>query len=338
MSTEHVGNTEGQSPGPPVRRHNKRFVLVAVATSLALVIALAVGFALSSTSSHAGQVNCASNPHLCGFPDATNTGVPKGMTLQNVPGQVSSGPGWHYDPRGWVEVDGNGADLKGLNIPYNLDITASNVTIQDDMIVNGGPNAFGISVRHTSNVTIEDSTISGLNTGTGRVATGVKDIYADSTGLTVLRDNISEFETGVQLEAGTVQNCYIHNAGFIAGDHTNGITSNGGGTGLLTVQHNTILIKRSQTDAVGLFEDFGVQQNRVITDNLLAGGSYSLYGGANPGGTATSNITVTNNVFSTIYYPKGGAFGPITYFNSGGTGNNWSANAWDVTGQAVPSP
>ncbi len=32
----------------------------------------------------------------------------------------------------------------------------------------------------------------------------------------------------------------------------------------------------SQTDAIGLFEDFGVQANRIIRGNLLAGGSYTL--------------------------------------------------------------
>ena len=87
----------------------------------------------------------------------------------------------------------------------------------------------------------------------------------------------SEFETGVRLETGLVEDNYIHEPGYIAGDHTNGVMSNGGVTRLLIVNHNTILIDRGQTDAVGLFEDYGVQQNRRITDNLLAGGSYAIY-------------------------------------------------------------
>src|ERR1700746_3940916 len=100
--------------------------------------------------------NCSSAPHLCGFPDATNSGVPASMRakLRSVPGQVSSGPGWHYDPSGSVEVDGNGAVLKGLSIPYNVDVTASNVTIEDDVIVNSGE-SFGVSVRHSHNVTVK---------------------------------------------------------------------------------------------------------------------------------------------------------------------------------------
>src|SRR6185437_14616474 len=68
--------------------------------------------------------NCSNAPHLCGFPDATNSGVPAKMQkkLLTVPGQVSSGPGWQFNPGGWVEVSGNGAVLKGLNIPYNVDV------------------------------------------------------------------------------------------------------------------------------------------------------------------------------------------------------------------------
>ncbi len=42
--------------------------------------------------------NCGPSPHRCGYPDATNTGVPKGMALRSVPGQVSSGPGWSRTP------------------------------------------------------------------------------------------------------------------------------------------------------------------------------------------------------------------------------------------------
>jgi hypothetical protein len=304
-------------------------MLLAIAVVAAVGLALLIFAIIQAVSSHAATVNCVANPSGCGFPAASNTGVPKGVTLKKVPSQVSSGPGWHYDTRGWVEVDGNGAVLSGLYIPYNLDISASNVTIKNTQVLTGGGNSFGISVRHTSNVTIEDSTISGLNAGTGRVLTGIKDVYADSTGLA---------ESAVQLEAGLVQDNYIHNTGFIAGDHTNGVTSNGGNTGLLTIQHNTILVDRGQTDAIGLFEDFGIQSNRVITGNLLAGGAYALYAGQNQGGLQTTNITVTNNRFATNLYPKSGAFGAFTAYSSTGSGNTWSGNIWDSTGLAVPAP
>ena len=272
-----------------------------------------------------------------GFPDASNTGVPTGTKLLTVPGQISSGPGWHYDSRGFVQVDGNGAVLSGLYIPYNLNIIASNVTIKDVQVVTGGANVYGISLRHTANVTIENCTISGINATSGRSAAGIKDIYADSTGMSVLRNNISLGENGVQLEAGTVQDNYIHDPGFITGDHTNGVTSNGGGTALLTISHNTILISRSQTDAIGLFEDFGIQTNRVISSNLLAGGGYAIYAGQNTGGAPTTGIVITGNVISSIYYPGGGYYGPIAHFNPAGRGDIWSRNTWIATKRLIAS-
>jgi len=163
---------------------------------------------------------------------------------------------------------------------------------------------------------------------------GVKDIYGTSTGTTVLRDNISMMETGVQIETGLVKGNYIHNAGYIPGDHTNGVTSNGGGALRLTITHNTILIDRGQTDAIGLFEDFGIQRNRVITDNFLAGGGYTIYGGQKPGGPPTSHIVIRGNKISSIYYPRGGYFGCMAYFNPRGRGNIWSRNIWNETRSA----
>jgi hypothetical protein len=313
--------------------------LAGAAGAATLAAGLAVAFsgaASAATAAPQAATSCAATPSSCGYPDASTTGVPAGTTLRTVPGQVSSGTGWHYDPRGWVAVDGAGAVLSGLNIPYNINVTAPNVTIKDTRVtVSGQP---GISIRHAANATIEDSAITGVNATTGRMLAGVKDMYGDAAGLAVLRDNISWAETGVQLESGLVQDTYIHNTGYLPGDHVNGVTSNGGFTALLTITHNTIFIDRSQTDAIGLFDDFGVQTNRVITGNLLAGGGYPIYGGQNPGTASPTHIQVTGNKIATIYYPKGGAYGPATAYNRTGTANTWTANTWDTTGQAILAP
>ncbi len=269
--------------------------------------------------------------HQSGFPDASDAGVPVGKTLRTVPKQVSSGPGWKFDHRGFVQVYGKGAVLDGLYIPYNVDVAASDVTISDVRVVTGGRSTFGISLRHTHDVTIEDSTISGVNTGSGRVMAGIKDIFGDSTGLRVLDNNISKFETGIQLEIGYVAGNYIHDPGFIVGDHTNGIMSNGGNTGRLTITHNTVLINRGQTDAIGLFEDFGVQQNRRITNNLLAGGGYAIYAGQKRGGPPTSDIVISGNQISTMYYARGGYYGCAAHFYTGGSDNIWSGNRRNST-------
>jgi hypothetical protein len=116
----------------------------------------------------AGLTNCAAKPSACSYPDATNTGVPAGTTLKSVPSQVTSGPGWSYNATTKaVVVSVNGTVLSGLNIPSNLTINASNVTVKNVQVVTGG--TFGISLTHTTGVTIENSTISGQNATTGRV-------------------------------------------------------------------------------------------------------------------------------------------------------------------------
>ena len=139
------------------------------------------GAASAATAPPQAVTSCAAVPSSCGYPDATNTGVPAGMALKTVPGQVSSGTGWHFDSRGWVQVDGAGAVLSGLNIPYNINVTAPNVTIKDVQVTTSGQP--GISLRHTAGATVEDSTITGVNATTGRMLAGVKDMYGDSTGL-----------------------------------------------------------------------------------------------------------------------------------------------------------
>jgi hypothetical protein len=281
--------------------------------------------------------NCSNAPHLCGFPDATNSGVPAKMQkkLLNVPGQVSSGPGWQFNPGGWVEVSGNGAVLKGLNIPYNVDVTASNVTIEDDVIVNTGDD-FGVSIRHSHNVTVKDCAISSPYADSRRLMVGVKDVYGDATGIKVIGNNIWHTATGVQIGAGVIASNYIHSMGFKSGDHVNGITVNGSTTPL-TIRHNTVFVNLDQTDAISLFQDFGVEANKLIKDNLVAGGGYSIYGGAKSGGPQSYNIRIIGNRFSRKYYSNGGQFGPAAYFDSG-RGNVWSGNIWDGTEAAVSSP
>jgi hypothetical protein len=190
-----------------------------------------------------------------------------------------------------------------------------------------------VALRHTANVIVQDSEIySPTATGPQRLLVGIKDIFGDSTGLQVLRNEIFHASTGVQVDSGLLEGNYIHDPGFTTGDHLNGTTSNGG-TRALTIRHNTVFNPHDQTDAISLFQDFGNQGNRTIEDNLVAGGGYSVYGG---GGAQTSfNIHIVNNRFARLYYPNGGFFGPVAAFQTGGTGNVWSGNIWDDTGSPV---
>ena len=284
------------------------------------------------------HLNCAAAPSQCGYPDATNTGFPAhslaGVPLRAVPGQVSSGPGWHYDSRGWVEVTGNGANLTYLSIPYNVDITASNVTLNHDHIVTSG--TFGVSLRHTAGVTVENSTVSGTNATSGRVNAAVTDVYGDSTAMTVKNDNISDFRIAVNMgNGGLALGNYIHDPGYIAGDHTDGIMA-GGSTVPTTINDNTVFISLGQTDAVTLDASGPGQQvaNQTVEGNFLAGGDYAIYASAG-NNAATSNIHIENNRFGQQYFTHSGQFGADAYYNNTDPGNVWTGNIWDTTGQPV---
>jgi hypothetical protein len=321
----------------PSTRRSRAAAVLGVA-ALAAVSALAVG-GTAGRADAAVATNCAAKPSSCGYPDATNTGVPAGTTLKAVPSQVTSGPGWSYNAStNTVTVTAKGTVLSGLAITGTLQISASNVTVKNVQVTSGGN--FGISLAHTTGVTIQNSTISGQNSTTGRVSYAIDDVYGDSSGMIIKANNISNFRTAVQVSTGQVDSNYIHDPGFVAGDHTNGIYVNGG-TQSLMIWNNTIFDSMGQTDAINL--DAGTPgpsapvANKTVSDNLLAGGSYTIYGGA-ASGSPTSNIVVQDNRFGQLYYAKSGLYGPAYYFAAAGTGNKWSMNIWDTTGQTVPAP
>ena len=283
--------------------------------------------------------NCGPSPHACGYPDATNTGVPKGMALKSVPGQVSSGPGWSWSDGG-VNITAARTVFEGFAVKGAINVMASGVTVKNVSISNFGDDIGGDGVNLVNNpddVTIEHTDISSPygTHGFKGIFAGIKDIQGNAHGTRVLANNIADASTGVQIYAGLIRDNYIHDVSFAdSGSHLNGTTSNGS-TVPLRIVHNTVFNPNDQTDAISLFEDFGVEANVVINNNLVAGGGYAIYGGQNPGGPRAYNIRITNNRFSTIYYPQCGSFGYIAAFDASGPGNVWSGNVWDNTGAPV---
>jgi hypothetical protein len=288
--------------------------------------------------------------HNCGFPDTTDTGVPAGTALTQVPGQESSGPGWSFSNENGLVVTGSGTVINGLDIDGGIEIEASNVTIENSVITETG-DWWGIGLYHSDNVTIQHCDISSpYATGPNRLQEGIKDVYGDTTGSRILDNNIWHASTAIQVANGLMQGNYIHDFGFSDtggdDDHLNGISVGGGDLSTLLIKDNTIINNYNQTDAIALFQDFGTEENKTITGNLVAGGSYTIYGGGpNEACTAfngtsgcygpSSNIVITNNVFATLYFSAGGTFGPVSAFNPSGSGNVWSGNVWAGTNQAV---
>jgi hypothetical protein len=334
---DHPASNEPSSTGrrpDDRRRRRRRHVTIAVsAAAIVAVGGVAVALGTNLSPGHAGvSLNCAAKPSACGYPDATNTGVPAGTTLKTVPGDVSSGPGWSYSAAtGTTTVTGKGAVLNGLSMTGNLDVKATGVTISNDKVITDG--TYGISLRHASGVTISNSDISGQNATSGRVNYAIDDIYGDSTGLVIKNSDISDWRVGFNGDAGQLTGNYIHDPGFISGDHTDGIYDPEGTT-QLTLSDNTILNSLGQTCAIIVQTATGVPvSNLTVTGNFLGGGGYAIYaGGAQNDST---NMKFSNNRFSQQYFAKSGQFGPVAQYQAAGSGNTWTGNIWDTTGATV---
>jgi len=111
--------------------------------SLAAGLLLCLGFADSASAA------CLPQPSACGYPDATNTGVPPGTALT---------------PSGSQTVTTNGAVLNGLDITGTVTVAADNVTIENSRITktSGGSGSYVVILNNgADNFTIRDTEISG---------------------------------------------------------------------------------------------------------------------------------------------------------------------------------
>ena len=223
--------------------------------------------------------NCGSNPGSCGLPDASNTGVPAGTKLTTVDGDM--------------EVRSAGTVISNKNIKGCITVLAPNVTIKDTKI--SCPGYYGVlfdSSTKGSGLLIEDVEIDCLDTNTTGVA---------SHGLTARRLNIHGCENGFSIDnTSTVEDSYMHDFYQGATGHADGIQLEGGAD--ITITHNTIL------DLIGtsaIISDPSRNSNVLVSGNLMAGGSYTLYCPRD----SSTNYRVIGNRFSKMYYPKGGQYG-----------------------------
>lgn len=123
----------------------------------------------TTTTVPSGQtLNCAPSPHLCGFPDATNTGPRAGATLIQVPGQFTDGAvcgaacgtnhNWTYSGGDLLVTGDVGDTTHGIELAsggcahaVNVSATVTNLKI-DGCHAGGGHGAFesqDVSNSHT---------------------------------------------------------------------------------------------------------------------------------------------------------------------------------------------
>jgi hypothetical protein len=225
--------------------------------------------------------------------------------------------------------------IEGLDLHGDIVVLAANVTIRNCRITGAGDWAILQRMEAGSGgLTVEDTEISG---GGGRpLEFGILN-YAGM--LTVRRVDVHTMMSAVQTPQGLIEDSYFHAPKDFPGAHVTLVASGSGPRpGMsLTIRHNAILNPVGQTAAVALYQDFGLNHDVLVQGNLLAGGGYTIYGGAGRHGTP-HHIRFVGNVFSRRYFAKGGAFGWGTTWDGSGRGNRWSGNVWEKTGKPVPAP
>ena len=266
------------------------------------------------------KTNCIDTPSACGYPDATNTGVPAGTALTQRSGEVT--------------VTSAGTTVKDLAVSGEILVDADNTTLEDDEIsVSAGSGNRGIYIAPgVTGTVIDHVTCHGEGSGTQYCAFN-KD---SSTKI----EHSYFYNCGECLNGpGTITESFFDVTAVISGEHYEDIYY-GGGEGPLIVEHDTLLNPQGQTATVFASNDFGDQTTLTISDNLLAGGGYTIYGGAScttsECGAVKGPVTVTDNRFSNKYYPESGYYGVGAYFNAAVT--TWSGNFWDNTLKTVPEP
>jgi hypothetical protein len=255
------------------------------------------------------------------WPGAATTGVPSGTRLE-----VRTGT---------IKITKDGSVVEGLELHGDIVVLAKNVTIRNCRVIGAGDWAILQRMEAGSGgLTVEDTEISG---GGGRpLEFGILN-YAGM--LTVRRVDVHAMMSAVQTPQGLVEESYFHDPKDFPGAHVTLVASGSGPRpGMsLTIRHNAILNPGGQTAAVALYQDFGLNHDVLVQGNLLAGGGYTIYGGAGKYGTP-HHIRFIGNVFSRRYFPKGGAFGWGTTWDGSGPGNMWAGNVWEDTGKPVPEP
>ena len=326
-----------------------RYLLGRILTVGSIIVCGSLAVIVPQEAAAAPKLNCMPVPSKCGYPDAKNTGPKKVIKVKKkkrvikrkklkgkkrfkytkvsfkaIPDDVRSGNGWRWDSRGWVEIDEDGTTFKNYVVNGTIEVMADNVTIDNVDVIAGHNVFFGIALRRADNVVIKNARI-GPASKNDQVSYGIKDIYGDSDNMVVSRSEIYGTKAGIEVYRGIIKNNYIHDMRYRSGDHLDGILSVGG-SDLLRIVSNTIIVDFDQTAAIGIQEDH--ESNRFIKNNLIAGGGYTLY-------AAGTNIKVIGNRFSKIIWPRSGYWGPVAHYNSNGQGNVWLNNIWDDTGDPL---
>jgi hypothetical protein len=250
-------------------------------------------------------------------PDATNTGVPKGVTLTVVNADVN--------------VTKDNTTIDSQDIHGFVIISASHVKITRS-IVRGGvatQNGDGIRVKSGTDILIEDV----------EVALDHPSAFLDGVGVSntiVRRANIHGGVDGLKMSSNSTLECsYVHDLSYFDVDpNQNGGPTHNDGIQILEganihVIGNQLVTAKNLNAAIQVTQDFGVVTNLVIESNWADGGGCTFNIAHKV--EASLTVTVQNNRFG-----RNTGFTNCPILESTKTTLVGTGNVWDDNGMAVP--
>ncbi|HVV67334.1 MAG TPA: Ig-like domain-containing protein [Candidatus Saccharimonadales bacterium] len=277
--------------------------------------------------------NCFSKPSACGYPDATNTGVPAGTTL------ASSGS---------ITASTNGQVIQDKDITGELVVNAPNVTLKDSKVhtSSGGSGTTAIVLNQgATNFTIENSEIYGNGSKTNAPESGIWNHYGNA-GFKIVNSYVHGSPDNVEGPVDVEDSYMIVDAEY-SGAHSENIYLCGTPA---TVNHSTLYNTSDETSLIFGDGICGSGNQVSVTNSLLAGGGWMLQPDSKG---VSAPVTITNNrvgrclgsvsqdsgggyvckggADSNGYWPYGGHYGLAT-----DTGKlTWSGNVWDNNSQTI---
>ena len=312
----------------------ERFRLPAAAARLTIVAASIAVFAFFSIAAHAAAAGCFATPSACGYPDATNSGVPAGTALTTVSSVTLSA----------------GQTLEGKTVTNGVRVTGANVTIRNSVIKepSGGNGSTAIELANgATNFTIEHSEVTGNGSKTNAPESNVWNHY-NNAGFKVIGSYLHGVPDNIEGAVAEVRDSFIAVDAEYSGAHSEDIYLCGANA---NVQHSTLYNESDETSLIFGDGICGTGNAVTVENSLLAGGGYMLQPDSK--GVSAPVRIVDNRVGRCLttahqdsgggyvcasgtdangYWPRGGHYGLDTELGSSAV---WSGNVWDDNSQPM---
>ncbi len=257
-------------------------------------------------------------------------------------------------------------DSKVINCaPLTVGANASNLMIKNSYLKGGvvqdGTASFTVQDSLIDNAVSRPACSGSTSCAAGKYAcgdlnNGTVDCGVNGGHFTILRTEVTNTNRGAYCETTcTIQDSYFHGTNLWPDEtdlaHASGVRNEQ----YLTLRHNSLGCDYQgpfPNDDIGCsadmsgYPDFAPIKNATIDSNLFlannVGIGFCIYGGGTAGkpysndATNATYIVIQNNIFQRGPNGKCGAYGPVTDFKAGRTGNVWSNNKYD-NGATVPS-